>query len=262
MNKQPVLSIKNLKTSFYPNRSQDVIKAIDRVNIDAYPGEITAIVGESGSGKSVTALSVFNIIDRSGLIEAGEIILNGRDIRKLPDRSLRKIHGAEISMIFQDPTSALNPSIKVKKQLMEAVLIHEKIKKNDAIRRCEDVLIRVGLNKTEEILNSYPFELSGGMCQRVMIAMAIIANPDVLIADEPTTALDVTVQRGILEELLTLKDHGMAVVLITHDLAVVAQTADRVYVMNHGSIVESGSVYDIFEKPQHKYTKQLMGAII
>lgn len=261
MSKQAVLSIKNLKASFYPNKGQTVIKAVDDVSLDAYPGEITAIVGQSGSGKSVTALCVFNIVDTSGRIEAGEVFLNGRDLRKLGDRALRNVHGKEISMIFQDPTSALNPSIRIKKQLIEAITAHERISKNMAMKRCEDVLVRVGLKNTKKILNSYPFELSGGMCQRVMIAMAIISNPNVLIADEPTTALDLTVQRGILEELLALRDKGMAVVLITHDLGVVAQTADQVYVMNNGKIVENGTVYDIFEKPQHKYTKELMNAI-
>lgn len=261
MDNEPVLSIKNLKTYFYNNKNNTVIKAVDGLNIKAFKGKITAVVGQSGSGKSVMALSVFNLIDEPGKIEAGEIILNGRDISKLSKKELGKVRGKEIAMIFQDPTSALNPVIKIKQQLMEAILIHEKVKKKDAIKRSEDMLKRVGLKNTDKILNSHPFELSGGMCQRVMIAMAMLTNPSVLIADEPTTALDLTIQAGILEELLKLKELGMAIILITHDLGIVAQTADEVYVVNKGKIVESGNVYDIFEKPQHKYTKDLIESV-
>ncbi len=261
MNNQPVLSIKNLKTYFYNSKNNAVVKAVDGLSINAFKGKITAVVGQSGSGKSVMALSVFNLVEEPGKIEAGEIILNGRDISKLNKKELRKVCGKEIAMIFQDPTSALNPVLKVKKQLMEAILIHEKVKKKDAIKRCEDMLKRVGLKNTNKILNTYPFELSGGMCQRVMIAMAMLSNPSVLIADEPTTALDLTIQAGILEELLKLKDLGMAIILITHDLGVVAHTADDVYVVNKGKVVESGNVYDIFGKPQHKYTKELIESV-
>lgn len=261
MNNEPVLCIKNLKTYFYNSKNSTVVKAVDGLNIKAFKGKITAVVGQSGSGKSVMALSVFNLIDEPGKIETGEIILNGRDISKLSKRELGKVRGKEIAMIFQDPTSALNPVLKIKKQLMEAILIHEKVKKKDALRRCEDMLKRVGLKNTDKILNSYPFELSGGMCQGVMIAIAVITNPSVLIADEPTTALDLTIQAGILGELLKLKELGMAIILITHDLGVVAQTADDVYVVNKGKVVESGNVYDIFEKPQHKYTKELIESV-
>ncbi|MBV7271845.1 ABC transporter ATP-binding protein [Clostridiaceae bacterium UIB06] len=261
MDNEPVLDIRNLKTYFYNSKNNTVIKAVDGLSLKAFKGKITAVVGQSGSGKSVMALSVFNLIDEPGKIEAGDIILNGRDISKLTKRERVKVHGKEIAMIFQDPTGALNPVIKVKNQLMEAILIHEKVKKKDAIIRCEDMLKKVGLKNTDKILNSYPFELSGGMCQRVMIAMAMLTNPSVLIADEPTTALDLTIQAGILEELFKLKELGMAIILITHDLGVVAQTADDVYVVNRGKIVESGNVYDIFEKPQHKYTKELIESV-
>ncbi|OBR97123.1 oligopeptide transport ATP-binding protein OppD [Clostridium ragsdalei P11] len=261
MDDQPVLSIKNLKTCFYDSKNNAVVNAVDGLSLNAFKGKITAVVGRSGSGKSVMALSIFDLVDEPGKIEAGEVILNGRDIRKLSKRQLRKVCGKEMSMIFQDPTSALNPVLKVKNQLMEAILIHQKVKKKDAIKRCEDMIRRVGLKNTNKILNSYPFELSGGMCQRVMIAMAMLSNPSVLIADEPTTALDLTIQAEILEELLKLKDLGMAIILITHDLSVVAQTADDVYVVNKGKIIESGNVYDIFEKPQHRYTKELMESV-
>lgn len=262
MEARAVFSIKDLKTYFYNYKQGAVIKAVDGVSLDAYAGKITAIVGQSGSGKSVMALSVFNLVDEPGRIEAGEIFVNGRDVIKLSKRKQRHVYGKEIAMIFQDPSSALNPVVKVKKQLLEAIRIHEKTSRPDALRRCEQALLKVGLTNTGRILESYPFELSGGMCQRVMIAMALLTNPSVLIADEPTTALDLTIQAEILDELLKLKEQGMAIILITHDLSVVAQTADYVYVMSQGRIVESGEVCGIFEHPRHEYTKGLLEAIL
>lgn len=261
MEDEIILSIKNLKTYFYNTKYGTMIKAVDGISMNALKGKITAVVGRSGSGKSVMTLSLFKLIEEPGRIENGEIMLNGRNISSLNKKEFQKVCGKEMAMIFQDPAGSLNPVLKIRNQLMEAIFIHEKIGSKDALGRCENVLKKVGLKNTSKILNSYPFQLSGGMCQRVMIAMAILSNPGLLIADEPTTALDLTVQAEILEQLEKLKDIGMAIVLITHDLGVVAQTADYVYVMNKGKFVESGSVYDIFENPQHEYTKKLIESV-
>ncbi|MCH3963769.1 MAG: ABC transporter ATP-binding protein [Clostridium sp.] len=258
MEDQIILSIKDLKTYFYNTQYRTIAKAVDGISMNALRGKITAVVGKSGSGKSVMALSLFKLIEEPGRIENGEIVLNGRNISRLNKKEFQKVCGKEMTMIFQDPTSSLNPVLKIKHQLMEAIFIHEKMRSKHALGKCESVLKKVGLKNTDKILNSYPFQLSGGMCQRVMIAMAILSNPSLLIADEPTTALDLTVQAEVLEQLEKLRDLGMAIVLITHDLGVVAQTADYVYVMNRGKFVESGNVYDIFESPQHEYTKKLM----
>ncbi|MBS4960465.1 MAG: ABC transporter ATP-binding protein [Clostridiales bacterium] len=261
MDDLPVLAIKNLKTYF--NQKRGVVRAVDDISLEAYKGEITAIVGESGSGKSVTSMSILNLIEEPGKIQDGKIFLNGRDIMLLREKELMKIRGKEVSMIFQDPSSAMNPIIKVKKQLIESMRIHDKkTKKRILLDRCDQMLRKVGLRDTHKIMESYPFELSGGMCQRVMIAMALLSKPDLLIADEPTTALDLTIQASILDELVRLKnEEKMAIILITHDLGVVAQTADKVYVMHHGKIMEHGTVFEVFENPQHSYTKALLAAV-
>jgi ABC-type dipeptide/oligopeptide/nickel transport system ATPase component len=260
MAEQPILSIKNLKTYFY--LVERVVKAVDGISLDVYKAGITAIVGGSGSGKSVMSLSIFNLIDDPGKIIDGEIWLNGVNIRNLKEKQLLKIRGKEISMIFQEPTSSMNPVLKVKKHLFEVIHTQNKaIRNKEALSMFRDVLSRVGLKSTEQILESYPFELSGGMCQRVMVAMGLLANSRVLIADEPTSSLDLTAQAAILEELVRLKNEGMAIVLITHDLGVVAQTADDVYVIKDGKMVESGTVYDVFESPKHEYTKSLLNSI-
>jgi peptide/nickel transport system ATP-binding protein len=260
MAEQPVLSVKNLKTYFY--LEERVVKAVDGVSLDVYKGRITAIVGGSGSGKSVVSLSVFNLVDKPGRIIDGEIWLNGMNLRNLREKQLLKVRGKEISMIFQEPASSMNPVLKVKKHLLEVIRTHNKgISKKEGLSRCRDVLTRVGLKNTDQILESYPFELSGGMCQRVMVAMGLLAHSHVLIADEPTSSLDLTTQAAILEELVRLKNEGMAIVLITHDLGVVAQMADDVYVLKDGKIVDSGTVYDVFESPKHEYTKSLLASI-
>ncbi len=260
MAKLPILSIKNLKTYFY--LKERVVKAVDGVSLDAYPGRITAIVGGSGSGKSVLSLSVLHLIEHPGKILAGEIWLNGLNIRELREKQLLKIRGKEIAMIFQEPSSSLNPVIKVKKHLSEVIHTHHQaINKKEDWRRFKDALFRVGLKNTDKILESYPFELSGGMCQRVMVAMGLLARANILIADEPTSSLDLTTQAAILEELVRLKNEGMAIILITHDLGVVAQIADDVYVMKDGKIVESGTVFDVFESAQQPYTKSLLASI-
>lgn len=260
MLEQPVLSIRNLKTYFY--LAKRVVKAVDGVSLDVFKGRITAVVGGSGSGKSVMSLSIFNLIDKPGQVVGGEIWLNGVNLRTLRENQLGKIRGQQMSLIFQEPTSAMNPVIKVKKHLAEVIRTHNRaIKKNEALRMFRDVLSRVGLKNTEQILESYPFELSGGMCQRVMVAMGLLANSQVLIADEPTSSLDLTTQAVILEELVRLKNEGLAIVLITHDLGVVAQMADDVYVLKDGKIVDCGTVYEVFTSPQHDYTKALLSSI-
>lgn len=255
-----VLFVRNLKTYFSVDK-QTTVKAVDNVSFDVYRGKVTAIVGQSGSGKSVTSRAIFNLISPPGKILEGEVLLNGRDIRKLSKSQQKKVYGKEISMIFQEPMSALNPVIQVKNQMLEAIRLHRKIPKREALEECRQALLRVNLKNADMILHQYPFALSGGMCQRVMIAMSMVSKPDVLIADEPTTALDLTIQAVVLEELKTLRDSGMAIMLITHDLGVVAQMADYVYVMQEGKIVESGDVFQIFDYPQHDYTKTLLNAV-
>ena len=255
-----ILSVEHLKTYFYQKRNQEPIRAVDDVSFQIIRGSITAIVGQSGSGKSVTSMSIFNLVDSPGKIVGGSIVLNGKNLLKLSNRERNKIYGKEVTMIFQEPASALNPVVKVKKQMLEMIFLHQKMNRNVALEKCREALKRVNLKDTNTILEKYPFELSGGMCQRIMIAMAIVSNADLLIADEPTTALDLTVQAVVLNEIKKLRDAGMSIMLITHDLGIVAQMADYVYVMNDGKIVESGNVFDIFDHPQHEYTKTLLGA--
>lgn len=260
MSNTPVLEIKNLKTYFRSGNT--AVKAVDGVSMSAYGGRITALIGGSGSGKSVMSRSIMGLIDPPGEIVAGEIWLNGQNLRELSERRMRDVRGKSISMIFQEPTAAMNPVLKVKDHLFEVVHTHDHhLKKRDEMANFRDVLKRVGLPDPDKILECYPFELSGGMCQRVMVAMGIVANASVLIADEPTSSLDLTTQASILEELVKLRDQGMAIILITHDLGVVAQTADDMYVIKDGHIVESGTVQEIFSAPKHPYTKQLMEPI-
>lgn len=236
MPETPVLEIKDLKTYFYSNDS--VVKAVDGVSLRAYAGRITALIGGSGSGKSVMSRSVMGLIDEPGKIVGGEVWLNGRDLRTLSEKQMRMVRGREIAMIFQEPTAAMNPVIKVKNHLFEAARFRDRQQtKTEKMASFRDVL------------------------QRVMVAMGIIANANVLIADEPTSSLDLTTQASILEELLRLRDSGMAIILITHDLGVVAQTADDMYVIKDGKIVESGSVLEVFHAPKHPYTQYLMEPI-
>lgn len=262
MDDKLILTVEGLKTYFSLKRG--IVKAVDGIDIHAYKGKITAIVGESGSGKTVTGMSILKLIDEPGKIVGGRIILNGREISSLTEKEMQKVRGNDIAMIFQDPASALNPAFKIRKQMWETIRIHNKaVRKCQAMESCERVLKKVGLMDVKKVMDSYPYELSGGMCQRVMIAMALLEKPVLLIADEPTTALDLTIQAVCLEELIRLKtEEHMAVILITHDLGVVAQIADDVYVMRKGKIVECGSVFQIFEAPKHAYTKELLNAII
>ena len=258
MNENVILSVKNLKTFFFTDKNAPPIKAVDGIDLEIKKGKITTIVGESGSGKSVTSLSIMGLVSNPGKVVSGEIILNGKAVHEYNDKQMQKVRGKDISMIFQDPASALNPIVKIKKQLLEAIFIHMKMTKKEALEKCRKMIESVGLDNPDKILDSYPFELSGGMCQRVMVAMALLCEPLLLIADEPTSSLDLTVQASVLNLLMKLKNEGMSILLITHDLGVVAQMSDYVYVIKRGKFVEKGDVYEVFENPQHEYTKALL----
>jgi len=257
---EPLLEVKNLKVSF---RTEDgVVRAVDGVSFAVDQGEVLGIVGESGSGKSVTMMSVLRLINDPNMQVEGEVIYKGRDLMKLRKDEMREVRGDEIAMIFQDPMTSLNPVYRVGDQIVEAILIHQDIGKPAARRRAVELLHQVGIPHAEGRVDDYPHQFSGGMRQRGMIAMALANNPDILIADEPTTALDVTIQAQIIELIDKLKDDfNSAVVLITHDLGVVADIADRIAVMYAGRIVEFGGKRDLFYDPQHPYTWGLLGSI-
>ncbi len=261
INNNKVLEVNDLKTYFYTD--DGVVKAVDGVSFDLKKGETLGIVGETGSGKSVTALSILRLItEPPGKIVNGEILFNGSDLLKLDKKDLQKFRGNRISMIFQDPMTSLNPVYTIGNQIMEAVVIHRKLKKEDAVKEVVRLLEMVGIAEARKRLSSYPHEFSGGMRQRVMIAMAIANTPDILIADEPTTALDVTIQAQILELLDEIKQKtNSSIILITHDLGVVAKYVDRVMVMYAGKPVEFSTVDNIFYKPMHPYTLGLMDSI-
>jgi oligopeptide/dipeptide ABC transporter ATP-binding protein len=256
-----LLSVRGLVTSFRTDRG--IVRAVDGVSFTVPERGTTAIVGESGSGKSVTSLSILRLIPSPpGRIEAGEVSFGGRDLLKLSEREMRKVRGNEISMIFQEPMTSLNPVYTVGDQIVEAIRIHQKRSKSDAWARAVEMLRLVGIPSPESRVKSYPHELSGGMRQRVMIAMALACEPKLLIADEPTTALDVTIQAQVLELLRKLQRLlGMSVVLITHDLGVVAEFADEVVVMYAGRVVETGKVAEVFRAPRHPYTQGLLKSI-
>jgi peptide/nickel transport system ATP-binding protein len=257
---EPLLEVRNLKVSF---RSEDgVVKAVDGVSLTVAEGETLGIVGESGSGKSVTMLSVMRLITDPNARFEGEVIYKGRNLMALTQDQIRGIRGAGIAMIFQDPMTSLNPVYRVGWQIAEQVRAHEGISSQAARARAIALLTSVGIPHADERVDDYPHQFSGGMRQRVMIAMALSCSPDILIADEPTTALDVTIQAQILRLIKKLRDDfGTAVVLITHDMGVVAEAADRVAVMYAGRIVEEGSRRDVFYQPQHPYTWGLLGSI-
>jgi oligopeptide/dipeptide ABC transporter ATP-binding protein len=262
---QPVLSVRNLTTQFFTRAG--VVRAVDDVSFDVMPGETVGIVGESGCGKSVTSLSIMRLIPiPPGRIVGGEILLTvdgeTRDLVKMSDREMRDVRGNDIAMIFQDPMTSLNPVYTVGNQIAESLMLHMGLSVADAERRAVDLLKRVGIPGAEQRVHAYPHQFSGGMRQRVMIAIALACNPNVLIADEPTTALDVTIQAQILELMAGLnRDFGTAIVLITHDLGVVAEVCQRVIVMYAGRIVEQGSAKDLFANPQHPYTIGLLKSI-
>jgi oligopeptide/dipeptide ABC transporter ATP-binding protein len=256
-----LLDIRDLRTYFY---TQDgVVKAVDGVDLAVRRGEIVGLVGESGCGKSVTSLSIMRLISRPGKIESGEIWFNGVDLLTLPGREMTRIRGSRISMIFQQPTSCLNPVFDAGYQLAEVLKIHESIKRRAGRARAVEVLRVVGIPDPEKRVNAYPHELSGGMAQRVMIAMSLVCcSPELLIADEPTTALDVTIQAQILDLMRNLQAQtGAAIILITHDLGVVAEMASRVAVMYAGRIVEEADVRTLFNNPMHPYTQGLLASI-
>jgi oligopeptide transport system ATP-binding protein len=258
---QPLLEVRGLKTQF---RTQDgVVKAVDDVSFLVMPGETLGIVGESGSGKSMTGLSIMRLIPTPpGKIAAGEIIFKGRDVLKMSDEEVRKIRGKEIAMIFQDPMTSLNPVLTINRQISEALQLHMGMSKDAARARAIELLQMVGIPNAEQRVDQYPHQFSGGMRQRVMIAMALSCNPSLLIADEPTTALDVTIQAQILDLMRTLqKETGTGVIMITHSMGVVAGMADRVQVMYAGHIVETASTEEIFGNPRHPYTVGLMKSI-
>ena len=256
----PLLSVDDLRVRFWTSRG--IVHAVNGISFDVRPGETLGLVGESGCGKSVTALAAMGILPTAARIPTGSIKLEGRELVGLSERAWRRVRGKEIAMIFQDPMTSLNPVLTIGAQIREAIEEHLDLDRKGATRRAVELLEQVGIPSAADRLKSYPHQFSGGMRQRVMIAMALSCNPDVLIADEPTTALDVTIQAQILELIGRLKaDFGSAVVLITHDKGVVADVADRVMVMYAGRAVERGSKRDLFYDPQHPYTWGLLGSI-
>ena len=257
----PLLEIRELKTHFFTR--DGVVRAVDGVSCRLDPGETLAVVGESGCGKSVTALSILRLIaSPPGRIVGGEVLFNGRNLLELPDAEMRRIRGNEISMIFQEPMTSLNPVLTVGRQIAETLVLHQGMDRKHAAERAVEMLQLVKISESKRRVQQYPHELSGGMRQRVMIAMALSCNPKLLIADEPTTALDVTIQAQILDLMRELKAKtGAAIVLITHDLGVVAEMAQRVVVMYAGRKVEEASVEALFERPRHPYTLGLLGSI-
>jgi len=254
------LEVKGLKTYFYTE--DGVVRAVDGVNFEVYPGEVLGIVGESGCGKSVTSLSIMRLISKPGRVDAGEILLDGENLLNLSEEEMTKVRGNRISMIFQQPQTALNPVFKVGDQLAEVLSVHQDLGKDAGWKRAVQLLKMVGVPDPERRVEAYPHELSGGMAQRVMIAMALACVPELLIADEPTTALDVTIQAQILDLMRDMRrEMGTSVILITHDLGVVAEMAERVAVMYAGEVVEQTEVNALFDEPLHPYTQGLIGSI-
>jgi peptide/nickel transport system ATP-binding protein len=257
---EPVLSVRNLRVEFATRRS--VLRAIDDISFEIARGEVLGVVGESGAGKSVTGLAVIGLIDLPGRIAGGEISLSGLRLDNLSPEELRRVRGKRIGMIFQDPLTSLNPLYRVGDQLVETITTHLNLSQTAARKRAIDLLAEVGIPAPDKRIDAYPHEFSGGMRQRVVIALAICAEPELIIADEPTTALDVSVQAQIIALIKRLgRDHGTAVMLVTHDMGVIAETCDRVAVMYAGRIAEIGPVQDVVRSPLHPYAKGLMGAI-
>ena len=255
-----MLEVRDLHTSFFTPAGE--VKAVNGVSFNLDNGKVLGIVGESGSGKSVTAYSIMQILEKTGKIVSGSVKFNGQELVGAGEKVMKGVRGNKISIIFQDPMTSLNPTYTIGHQLMEAITLHTNRDKKQAYERAVEMLRLVNVNEPEKRMKQYPFEFSGGMRQRVMIAMALACEPDVLIADEPTTALDVTIQAQILELMQSLqKELGMAIIMITHDLGVVAQMCDEVIVMYAGSICEQGTADEIFYNPKHEYTKGLMRSI-
>ena len=257
----PLLEIKNLKTRFFTD--EGVVKAVNDISYSMESGEILGVVGESGCGKSVHALSIMQLVqDPPGKITQGEVWLDGRDLLKLNDKEMKKVRGSDVAMIFQDPMTSLNPVYTVGFQIVEALRLHNDMSKAQARKRAGELLALVGIPGAEERLDDYPHQFSGGMRQRAMIAMGLSCEPKLLIADEPTTALDVTIQAQIVDLVKKLQaELGMAIMWITHDLGVIAEMADRINVMYAGAIIESGNVRNIYKKTRHPYTMGLLGSL-
>ena len=255
-----LLELKNLKTFFATKRG--TVKAVNGVSYSLDAGKVLGVVGESGSGKSVTAYSIMRILEKNGRITEGKILYKGQDIAEFSEKQMREFRGKCCSIIFQDPMTSLNPVFTVGNQLREAIELHTERKGKEAEARAIEMLTLVGVNEPEKRVKQYPYELSGGMRQRVMIAMALACEPDILIADEPTTALDVTIQAQILELMQSLqKKLGMAIIMVTHDLGVIADMCDEIIVMYGGRVCERGTAEDIFYRPHHEYTKGLLRSI-
>ncbi len=256
-----LLDVQNLTTRFHTRNG--IVHAVEDVSFSVEPGQTLGIVGESGSGKSVTCYSLLGLIPKPpGRIHSGSALFGGMDLLKASEKELQSVRGQDISMIFQDPMTSLNPYLKISDQLIEPLLLHQKMTKKNALKRAIEALEEVGIPSPEKRIHSFPHEFSGGMRQRVMIAMALITRPKLLIADEPTTALDVTVQKQVLDLIANLKDkHGTSVILITHDLGVVRQVCDEINVMYAGRIVEKASKDTLFAHPRHAYTRSLLKSI-
>lgn len=256
-----LLSVKNLSTEFPVKKG--IVKAVEDVSFDVDAGEILAIVGESGSGKSVTSLSVMGLLAEPGHVAGGSMEFEGKDLVHLSERDYRALRGNDMAMIFQEPMTSLNPVYRVGKQIVEAIRTHENVSKKEARERAIDMLRKVGIPSPEKRIDDYPHQMSGGMRQRVMIAMALSCNPKLLIADEPTTALDVTVQKQVIDLLNKLQHElGFAMVFVSHDLALVAEVANSITVMYAGQVVEQGPVKEILTNPIHEYTRGLLGSVL
>ncbi|WP_392456686.1 ABC transporter ATP-binding protein [Chryseomicrobium aureum] len=260
MSKDNVLEVRNLQTSFSTDKGE--VRAVDGVSFDVPKGKTIGIVGESGSGKSITSLSILRLLAENGKIKGGEIRYKGEDLTKVTEKRMRELRGNDISMIFQEPMTSLNPVYTVGQQISESLIAHKGMNKKQAMVRSVELLKLVGIPSPEKRVKAYPFELSGGMRQRVMIAMSLACDPEILIADEPTTALDVTIQAQILELIKDLQDRlGMSVIFITHDLGVVAETCDYVAVMYAGQVVEYSDIRTLFKQPKHPYSIGLLNSL-
>lgn len=260
MNNSSTLVVEDIKTYFFTKLG--IVKAVDGVTFTVDRGEVLGLVGESGCGKTVTGFSILGLVDPPGRVVNGRILFKGEDIVGLPEQDMHRFRGKRIAMIFQDPMMTLNPVLRIDTQMIEAIKAHEKISREDALKRCREVLVRIGISSPDERLKAYPHQFSGGMRQRVTIAIALLHKPDLIIADEPTTALDVTIQGQILYEVQKLcRETATALIWITHDLTVIAGLADRICVMYAGRIVESGDVDSVLDRPLHPYTRGLIGSV-
>jgi len=257
---EPALQIEDLHISFFTLAGE--VRAINGVSLEVYPGEFFGLVGETGCGKTVTGLAVLGLVPKPGRVTRGRILLHGRDLLRLPAREMRRIRGGDVAMIFQNPATSLNPVFTIGSQLVRVIRLHQRLSKREAVRRACELLEMVGLPEVERLLEQYPHQLSGGMLQRVMIAMALSSHPSLLIADEPTTALDVTIQAQILAILRDLQARfGITTMFITHDLGIIAETCDRVAVLYAGRVAEVGPTEEIFRRPAHPYTQGLIRAV-